>query len=157
MGSESRRHLPVRFRERITAAVTPEYFSTMQIQLLKGRYFATADGPSAPRAVIINQTLANYFWPHEDPIGRQMRFTQDQVTGTIVGVVEDVELYNSMSGRHAREMYVPFAQFPRRGRRNCSAIARGPRDACRCDPECGVVGGRGATGVAGAPAPIADG
>jgi putative ABC transport system permease protein len=94
------------------SGVTPEYFSTMQIQLLKGRYFTTADGPSAPRAVIINQTLANYFWPHEDPIGRQMRFTQDQVTGTIVGVVEDVELYNSMSGRHPREMYVPFAQFP---------------------------------------------
>jgi predicted permease len=94
------------------SGVTPEYFSTMQIQLLKGRYFTTADGPSAPRAVIINQTLANYFWPHEDPIGRQMRFTQEQVTSTIVGVVEDVELYNSMSARHTREMYVPFAQFP---------------------------------------------
>jgi len=107
------------------SGVTPEYFSTMQIQLLKGRYFTTADGPSAPRAVIINQTLANYFWPHEDPIGRQMRFTQDQVAGTIVGVVEDVELYNSMSGRHPREMYVPFAQFPGR---NAGIVVRSHAD-----------------------------
>ena len=94
------------------SGVTPGYFSTMRIQLLKGRYFTTMDGPSAPTAIIINQTLANYFWPHENPIGHQMRFTGDKVTGTIVGVVGDVELYNSMSARHPREMYVPFAQFP---------------------------------------------
>jgi putative ABC transport system permease protein len=96
------------------SGVTPAYFSTIQIQLIRGRYFTAADGPSAPRVVIINRTLANYFWPHEDPIGRQMRFGRDQETGRIVGVVGDVELYNSMSARHTREMYVPFAQFPSR-------------------------------------------
>jgi putative ABC transport system permease protein len=95
------------------SAVTPDYFSTMQIDLLKGRYFTNADGPSSTPTVVINQTLAKYFWPNEDPIGRQLRFTRDhEITATIVGVVQDVELYNSMTGRHSREMYVPFAQAP---------------------------------------------
>jgi putative ABC transport system permease protein len=95
------------------AAVTPDYLATMQIGLMKGRQFAALDGPTAPPVVIVNQTLANYFWPHEDPIGQKLRFTLDhEVIATIVGVVQDVKLYNSTSGRHDREMYVPFAQFP---------------------------------------------
>jgi putative ABC transport system permease protein len=97
------------------AAVTPDYFSTMQIGLMNGRQFATSDGSSAPPVVIIDQTLANYFWPHEDPVGQKLRFTLDHdVTATIVGVVQDVKLYNSTSGKHDREMYVPFAQLPAR-------------------------------------------
>jgi predicted permease len=97
------------------AAVTPDYLSTMQIGLMKGRQFATSDGPSAPPVVIIDQTLANYFWEHEDPVGQKLRFSLDHdVTATIVGVVQDVKLYNSTSGKHDREMYVPFAQLPAR-------------------------------------------
>jgi len=93
--------------------VTPGYFSTVQIALIKGRYFTSADGPTAPPVLLINQTLANYFWPHEDPIGRKIRFISDhEITATIVGVVEDVKMYNSTSVRHSREMYSPFAQLP---------------------------------------------
>jgi putative ABC transport system permease protein len=97
----------------ILSSITPGYFSTMQIQLLRGREFAASDGPAAATAVVVNQTLAKYFWPGEDVIGRKIQFTLDHpVTGTIVGVVQDVKLYNSTSGKHNREMYVPFAQFP---------------------------------------------
>ncbi len=97
------------------SAVMPEYFSTMEIGLVKGRHFAASDGPLAPPVVIVNQALVNYFWPDEDPVGRKLRFNQDHdVTATVVGVVQDVKLYNSTSGRHNREMYVPFGQFPSR-------------------------------------------
>lgn len=99
------------------SAVTPEYFSTMGISLAKGRYFAMGDGPSAPPVIIINQTLANYFWYGEDPIGQKLRFTVDNFerTATVVGIVEDVKLYNSTSAKHDRELYTPFEQFPSRG------------------------------------------
>jgi putative ABC transport system permease protein len=96
------------------SVVTPDYFSTLRIALLKGRYFDASDGPSSAPAVVINQTLANYFWPHEDPIGQKLRFTLhgSDRTATIVGVVQDVKLYNSTSGKHDRELYAPFAQLP---------------------------------------------
>jgi len=99
------------------SAVTPEYFSTMGISLAKGRYFAMGDGPSVPPVIIINQTLANYFWRDEDPIGQKLRFTVDNFdrTATVVGIVEDVKLYNSTSAKHDRELYTPFEQFPSRG------------------------------------------
>ncbi|HKS80792.1 MAG TPA: ABC transporter permease [Candidatus Acidoferrales bacterium] len=95
------------------SAITPGYFSAMHIELLKGRTFTDADSTTAPPAAIVNQTLANYFWPGEDPIGRKLKFTMDHaVVATIVGVVGDVKLYNSTSGKHNREFYMPFAQFP---------------------------------------------
>jgi putative ABC transport system permease protein len=106
---------PGQVPEAIYSQVTPDYFSTMQIALVKGRYFTAADGPTAPPVVVINQALAGYFWSHEDPLGRKIRFTREgDITATVVGVVRDVKMFNSTSGKHNREMYSPFAQFPPR-------------------------------------------
>jgi putative ABC transport system permease protein len=95
------------------SSVTPDYFHTMQIELIKGREFTSSDGPSTTPVAIVNQTLASYFWPGEDPVGRKLKieFDREQVA-TIVGVVADVKLYNSTSARHNREFYLPFEQFP---------------------------------------------
>lgn len=96
------------------SAVTPDYFSAVQIGLLRGRYFKPADGPDASAVTVINQTLANYFWPDADAIGQKLRFTtrSGEHLATVVGIVRDVKLYNSTSGRHDREIYVPFDQLP---------------------------------------------
>ncbi|HEX7049878.1 MAG TPA: ABC transporter permease [Longimicrobiales bacterium] len=51
-----------------------EYFRTMGIPVLRGRTFATADREDAPHAAIVNQTMAEHFWPGQDPIGK--RFVQ---------------------------------------------------------------------------------
>jgi len=119
-------------------AVTPDYFSAMRIALLKGRYFAAADGPSAPAVTIVNQALASYFWPGADPIGQKLRFTAGGFdhTATVVGVVQDVKLYNSTSARHVREIYTAFEQFPSasmgivvRSRADRGALAGAIRDA----------------------------
>ncbi|MGC1910855.1 MAG: ABC transporter permease [Candidatus Acidiferrales bacterium] len=97
------------------AAVTPGYFRAMEIALIKGRSFELSDGPAAAQVVVINQTLANYYWPHQDPIGQKLRFTHEQdITATVVGVVQDVKLYNAPKQKRDRELYVPFAQFPSR-------------------------------------------
>jgi putative ABC transport system permease protein len=95
--------------------VTPDFFNTMQISLMKGRTFTSADGPTAPPVVVINQEMARQFWPHEDPIGQKLHFQPDQeVDAMIVGVVADVRMNSAMSYHRDREMYVPFAQFPSR-------------------------------------------
>ena len=92
-------------------AVSPDYFSAMQIELVKGRGFNSADAPGHLSAAIINETLAREFWPNQDPIGQQLRFGDQHTVCTIVGVVRDIKMYQ-LRARPERQMYVPLAQFP---------------------------------------------
>jgi putative ABC transport system permease protein len=76
--------------------VSPSYFRTMGIPLIRGRDFDQRDGTDSTRSVIINEKLARTFWPSDDPIGRRVKFgfgpwRPDQPTYTIIGVVGDVK------------------------------------------------------------------
>jgi predicted permease len=92
-------------------AVSTNYFSAMQIGLVKGHLFTSADEQTNPPSVIINQTFARQFWPDEDPIGQRLQFGERHTVCTIVGVVEDIKMYY-VRERPERQMYVPLAQFP---------------------------------------------
>ena len=72
--------------------VSPGYFRTMGIPLLRGRDFTDADGPApAPPVTIISQATARKFWGEADPLGRTLRRSADpRVAFTVVGVVGDV-------------------------------------------------------------------
>src|SRR5260370_5562838 len=116
-------------------AVSADYFSTMQIGLVKGRLFSSADAQGGSRSVIINQTMAEQIWPSEDPIGHELRFGDQHTVGTIVGVVNDVKMYQ-LRPRPERQMYVPLAQSPSatlgfvvRTAGDCTAMATAIRDA----------------------------
>ncbi|MGH9431442.1 MAG: ABC transporter permease [Terriglobia bacterium] len=72
-------------------SVTPRYFLTLRIPVLKGRDFTLQDVEKSPKVAIINQTMARRFWPNQDAVGK--RFSQgyehpDWIT--VVGVVGDV-------------------------------------------------------------------
>jgi putative ABC transport system permease protein len=98
-------------------AVSPDYFKTMQIPLKRGREFNERDVRGVQNVVIINETMAQRYFPDEDPIGR--RITQDDIDFapdswvTIVGIVGDTKP-RSLDGEPAAEYYMPFAQQPRR-------------------------------------------
>jgi predicted permease len=81
-------HIEVNERE-----VSPALFSTLHAKLLRGRYFTDADDASKPLVVIINQTLANKYFPGEDPIGKRIGDTEltPKSIKEIVGVIEDVK------------------------------------------------------------------
>jgi len=99
--------------ERIGArytAVSRDYLSAMQISLVKGRMFNSSDEQGSP-SVIINQTLERQFWPNEDPIGQKLRFGDQHVVATVVGVVQDIKMFY-VRAQSERQMYVPMAQFP---------------------------------------------
>jgi putative ABC transport system permease protein len=72
--------------------VSPAYFKTMGIPLLRGRDFTYADGPApAPPVTIISQATAKKFWGDADPLGRTLRRSADpSIAFTVVGVVGDV-------------------------------------------------------------------
>ncbi|HET7563849.1 MAG TPA: ABC transporter permease [Gemmatimonadaceae bacterium] len=93
--------------------VSPGYFRTVGIRLTRGRDFTPHDDPNAPRVVIVNEQLAQRFWPGEDPIGKLL--SQPSLVGPpnapleVIGVVA-----NHRAGSLAIEpsllMYIPVLQ-----------------------------------------------
>jgi putative ABC transport system permease protein len=92
--------------------VSPSYFQTMRIPVLKGRGFRDSDDSRAERVTIINRTMADRYWPGQDPLNRRVRLTggfDSNVWFRIVGVVDDVR-HISLSRGPVPEMYHPYAQ-----------------------------------------------
>lgn len=76
------------------ADVSPGYFKTFRIPLVRGRLFSEQDTPGALHAAIINQTMAHRYWNGRDPLGKRILFGGDTVT--VVGVVRDSK-YHELS------------------------------------------------------------
>jgi putative ABC transport system permease protein len=89
--------------------ISPDYFRTMAIPLLKGRAFATTDAKGAPDVVIINEIMARRFWPDQDPLGKRILFGDSGPT--IVGVVGNIK-NTGLQAEHEPGVYYPFLQGP---------------------------------------------
>jgi predicted permease len=86
------------------------YFETMQIALVRGRAFRETDKDGAPRVAIINQTMAERYWPNEDPIGKRFRpNTPDTPLTEVVGVVKDSK-YLALFEKPLPHVYIPSDQ-----------------------------------------------
>jgi putative ABC transport system permease protein len=70
--------------------VSPGFFATLGIPVLRGRDFAAGDTATAPAVMIVSRSTARTFWGDEDPIGRIVRRVADKKDFTVVGVVGDV-------------------------------------------------------------------
>ncbi len=92
---------------------SPEYFSTVGIQLRKGRLFTADDRTGRPRVVLVNETAAKAFWPNADPIGKliAMGASGFEVGAEVVGVVSDVR-YSTIESASVPDAYIPFLQAP---------------------------------------------
>jgi len=73
-------------------SVTPGYLATMGMRLLRGRWISERDLAGTPPVAVVNQTLVDRYFPHEDPIGKRMEvaFSTPPDWREIVGVVADV-------------------------------------------------------------------
>jgi len=89
------------------SSVTPGYFTTMGIPVLQGRAFTEADNADAPAVAIINETMAQRYWPGRNPVGGHIR--QGGRTLTVVGVVRSGK-YLSLGEQPRAFMYYPLAQ-----------------------------------------------
>jgi predicted permease len=67
--------------------VTPGYFSALGIPLLKGRLFTDADRTNSQAVAIIDENMARNYWPHEDPLGKELRRNDRDPWAVIIGVV----------------------------------------------------------------------
>ena len=92
---------------------SPEYFSTVGIQLRKGRLFTADERVERPRVVLVNETAAKAFWPNTDPIGKTITLGAFgfEVGAEVIGVVSDVR-YSTIESASVPDAYIPFLQSP---------------------------------------------
>src|SRR4030095_568010 len=85
----------------------------MRIPILKGRTFNDGDREDAPRWVIINEALAQRFWPNEEAIGKRLGFkaSDPQIWHEVVGIFGNVK-HRSLEAEPKPELYFPYSQYP---------------------------------------------
>ncbi len=115
---DSRPWTPNHMESVLYNVVSPGYFRTMGVPLLEGRAFQAADRAGSPRVAVIDETMAQQFWPGEDPIGKKVSFvdSHEHAGGepapdwiTVVGVVANVRHYELQSPSRI-QVYVPMRQ-----------------------------------------------
>jgi predicted permease len=97
------------------AVVSTGYFLTMGIPFVAGRDFTEQDTASRSKVVIINETMAHYFFGTKDPLGKKISTDDDPkapLDREIIGVVKDAK-YVRLSEAPRRHFYAPLAQEPR--------------------------------------------
>jgi predicted permease len=96
----------------IYRVILPGYFRTMKISLLGGRDIAESDNLNAPGVVIVNHSLAQLYWPGQNPIGKRITL-DDQLKNpawfTVIGVTQDAK-QDDWAGKPWPEMYLPMLQ-----------------------------------------------
>jgi putative ABC transport system permease protein len=92
--------------------VSVNYFETLGIRLLRGRAFTEADNSNPYQVIVINETMANRFWPGEDPVGKRVKQgwpESDTPWREIIGVVSDVKL-DGIDRETSLQIYMPIGQ-----------------------------------------------
>ncbi|MDQ3013674.1 MAG: ABC transporter permease, partial [Acidobacteriota bacterium] len=108
-------------------AATPEYFKTMGIPVIRGRYFEERDTAEGQPVTIIDESLARKFWPDEDPVGKRITFEGPPtapIWREIVGIVGHVK-HSDLEGESRAQYYIPHSQRPQP---NMAIVVRTPGD-----------------------------
>jgi predicted permease len=96
--------------------VSPDYFATLGMRLVRGRLLTSQDESGSSHAVVINESMAARLWPHQDPLGRHLIDVVDEPTpavwkqdaaSVVVGVVSNTH-GGSLAGGFGDEVYLPM-------------------------------------------------
>jgi predicted permease len=88
---------------------SPDYFRVLGVSLLAGRPFALSDRAEAQPVAIVNQRMAQRFWPNQDPVGHRLSVDRGKTWTTVVGVAGDVHQYG-LDKENADSLYFPVDQ-----------------------------------------------
>ena len=89
--------------------ISPDFFKTFRVPLIKGRLLAESDGAKAPPVVVINESLAHRYFANEDPLGKRITLNGD-ATRVIVGIVGDVK-HSALDEEATPQIYRAIAQL----------------------------------------------
>jgi predicted permease len=95
----------------LQTTITPDYFRTLRLPLVRGRAFDPRDAAGAPRVAIVSEHLASRLWAGEDPLGKQLSIggEDDDPFLTVVGVAREA-LVAGVRERSSSTVYLPRAQ-----------------------------------------------
>jgi putative ABC transport system permease protein len=96
------------------AVVTSDYFATLNTPLLRGRTFSPNDTKDMPPVMIIDQDVAQRWFPGRDPIGKRIRINNN-VWRTVVGIVPHLKAYGFSEALSLPQVYFPQTQVPQTG------------------------------------------
>ncbi len=118
--------------------VTPGHFETLGIPILRGRGFTTADREGNNRVIVVDERMAEMFWPGEDPIGKRVTYETEEVPEdfegdaprlwrTVVGITRNIRHYELESPSRI-QLYVPIQQSGRGWTTSMYALVKTPGD-----------------------------
>ncbi len=93
--------------------VTPGFFSTLGVPLLRGRAFTEEDGPRAVKVAVVDEEMVRRYWPHADPLGKRILFSipgKPTEPLTVVGVVRHTKHEGLDAGARV-QLYLPLRQM----------------------------------------------
>jgi predicted permease len=95
--------------------VTPEYFDMMGMRILRGRWLADTDRNGTLPVAVINEAMAEAYWPNRDPLGvsvkPKLKYTDKDISYTIVGVIDEPKEFGT--GETALPaVYLCYSQVP---------------------------------------------
>jgi predicted permease len=109
---EGQPQVPIGQRPIITIqTISPRYAEVMRVPLLAGREFSDHDEADGPSIAIVNETLANQYWPNENAIGKHVWLGKRTTPTEIVGMFGDVK-NSGLADRPQPELMLPFPQLP---------------------------------------------
>jgi predicted permease len=91
------------------AMITPNYFQTVEIPMVKGRAFTLQDTMKSQRVVIVSETFVNRYWPNQEAIGKQLNSDLTHEWFTVVGVARDSKV-NGLNEKPTPFVYLPHYQ-----------------------------------------------
>ena len=92
--------------------VTPDYFQTLEIPLLRGRYFTESDKADAPKVIAVNSYMARQLWPGQDSIGKRIEVLgEPNDWSVVIGVVADVKT-GGLNTAPSMQIYMSTLQHP---------------------------------------------
>jgi len=92
-----------------TNIVGADYFKTLGIPVMKGREFTDRDRSDTATVVIVNEAMAQRFWPNQDQLGRRLKLIKDTTGREVVGVVKNTKI-NSLKEQDQPYLYLPLSQ-----------------------------------------------
>jgi putative ABC transport system permease protein len=98
---------PTRAHPRV---VTSNYLRAVGATIREGRGFLPTDLETAPPVAVVNETMARRYWPGASPLGKRVRFTDQDIWRQVVGVVGDIKHWG-LDAPVNPELYVPYTQF----------------------------------------------
>jgi predicted permease len=96
-----------------TRSVTPGYLESMRIRLLQGRLISEQDTATSPQVVVISKTMADHYWPNENPIGKRVKrgvYSSQRPWMTVVGVVDSLKETSDEDVNTNDAWYLPITQ-----------------------------------------------